>query len=192
MLTRGCPLVSCIAVCVIFVLIIGVAPAKSQTACGPDFVGNPNFCHKTVDEGSGLPSPPAKALKPPDAANPGYPLRYTFIFLCTDRRDGHLLDCGFSIEILKHIDPNPALSSAQNGGHIVSQHGSPHPLIEPKDAGNFSFAGFPNSSGTVVASPPNPPKMIGNTGQSIAVVLYPAPQASGDLLEESFLVSPPR
>jgi len=172
--------------------LLGVNAAWSQTACRPEFVGNPNFCHVTVDEASGVPSPPATDLQKPPQPTIGYPLHYTFIYLCYDRSDGHLLDCGFSIEILKHIDPSPALSNAQNGGHIVSQHGSPHPLIEPKDTGNFSFAGFPGSSGTVVASPPSPPKMIGQTGQNVAVVLYPVPQASGDFLEESFIVSPPR
>ncbi|MGH7167288.1 MAG: hypothetical protein ACREII_02025 [Nitrospiraceae bacterium] len=174
--------------------LLGATTAWSQTPCRPEFVGNPNFCHKTTDEASGAPSPPATDLQKPPQPTIRYPLHYTFIYLCHDRRDGHLLDCGFSIEILKHLDPDPAFSNAQNGGHIVSEHRSPHPLseVEPKDKGDFLFAGLPGSSGTVVASPPNPPKMIGQTGQNVAVVLYPVPQASGDLLEESFIVSPPR
>ncbi len=73
------------------------------------------------------------------------------------------------------------------GAHIPGAH----PLIEPKDTGNLIFAGFPDSSGTVTGSPPNPPKMTGNTGQDVAVVLYPVPQASGDLLVEQFMIMPP-
>ena len=171
---------------------LGVDRAWSQTACGPAFLGNPNFCHFTVDDTSVPPSPPATDLRQPPQPTVGYPVRFAFIFLCTDFFDGHLLDCGYSVEILKPLDPNPTEATAANGGHIAAHHGGPHPLIEPKDTGNLIFAGFPGSSGTVTGSPPNPPKMIGNTGQSIAVALYPVPQASGDLLVEQFMISPPR
>ena len=173
-------------------LLLGVNPAWSQTACGPAFVGNPNFCHVTVSQLLVPPSPPAKVLKPADAANPGYPLHLVFIFLCSDLFDGHLIDCGYSVEVLKAVDSSPNEPNAENGGHIASKHGSAHPLIEPKGSGLFDFAGSPDSTGIVVASPPDPPKIIGNTGKSVAVVLYPVPQASGELFIERFVVSPPR
>ncbi len=82
--------------------------AWGQTSCGPQFVGNPNFCHFTVDEGSVPPSPPATDLRKPPQPTTGYPLRFTFILLCSDFFDGHLLNCGYSVEILKLIDPDPA------------------------------------------------------------------------------------
>ena len=192
MLTRGCLFVSCSAMYVIFWLVSGVAPAQSQTACRPAFVGNSNFCNVTVGGLLVPPSPPAKVLIPADAANPGYPLNFVFIFVCSDFFDGHLIDCGYSVEILKAIDSSPNEANADNGGHIASKHGSPHPLIEPKDSGIFDFAGSPESSGIVVTLPPDPPKMIGNTGKSVAVVLYPVPQASGDLFIERLVVMPPR
>ena len=177
-----------------FVLWGGVA--WSQTACGPAFVGNPNFCNVTKDDASVPPSPPATDLQKPPQPTIGYPVRFAFIFLCTDAFDGHLLDCGYSVEILKLIDPDPApdpaLPRKNLGGHVLAAHSGPHPLIEPKDSGNLIHAGFGGSSGTVTGSPPNPPKMIGNTGENVAVVLYPVPQASGDLLVELFEVSPPR
>src|SRR5438876_468219 len=148
-------------------LLLGVNPAWSQTACGPAFVGNPNFCHVTVSQLLVPPSPPAKVLKPADAANPGYPLHLVFIFLCSDLFDGHLIDCGYSVEVLKAVDSSPNEPNAENGGHIASKHGSAHPLIEPKGSGLFDFAGSPDSTGIVVASPPDPPKI--HFGTAIAL-----------------------
>jgi len=111
-----------------------------------------------------------------------------FIFLCTDLFTGQLLDCGYSVEIVKALDSTSTPNGA-NGGHIADRHLAVRPLIEPKD-GNLSFRGLPGSSG-LISSPDNPPKMSGRTGHSVAAVLYPVPQASGDLLAEFFVVSPP-
>ena len=178
-------------------LLLDAASAWGQTACGPEFVGNSNFCNITKIDASVPPSPPATDLRKPPQPTAGYPLRFTFILLCSDFFDGHLLNCGYSVEILKLIDPDPAPDPAfprkNLGGHVLGAHfPGVHPLIEPKDTGNLIFAGFGGSSGTVTGSPPNPPKMTGNTGQDVAVILYPTPQASGDILAEYFTISPPR
>ena len=162
-------------------LLLGVNPAWSQTVCGPAFVGNPNFCNFTKIDASVPPSPPATDLQKPPQPTLRYPLQHAFIYLCSDAFDGHLLDCGFSVEILKLIDPDPnpdpAFPRKNLGGHVLSEHvPSPHPLIEPKDTGKLIFAGLPGSSVTEV-SPPNPLKMKGQTGGTVAVVLYPVPQA---------------
>src|SRR5436309_1313605 len=188
-------LLICIGSWAILGMQLGVSPAWSQTACGPEFVGNPNFCQTLPVEASVPPSPPATTLAKDKNKNPfpapGYPLKFAFIFLCSDFFDGHLLDCGYSVEIVKPVDSTPSVPSAENGGHIAREHGSAHPLIEPKDSGKLIFAGLPGSSVTEV-SPPNPLKMKGQTGGTVAVVLYPVPQASGDLLVEIFDISPPR
>jgi hypothetical protein len=177
-------------------LLLDAASAWGQTACGPEFVGNSNFCNITKIDASVPPSPPATDMQKPPQPTAGYPLRFTFILLCSDFFDGHLLNCGYSVEILKLIDPDPAPDPAfprkNLGGHVLEAHiPGVHPLIEPKDTGNLIFAGFPDSSGTVTGSPPNPPKMTGNTGQNVAVVLYPVTQSSGDLLVEQFMIMPP-
>src|SRR5205809_4712869 len=186
MLTRGCLFVSCSAMYVIFGLVSGVAPAQSQTPCGPEFVGNPNFCHEVATQAFVPPSPPATRFqKDPQKRlipTPAYPVRFGFIFLCTDFFTGQLLDCGYSVEIVKPL--------AANGGHIATEHLAARPLIEPKD-GNLSFSGLSGSSGIISNSPGDPPKMTGRTNHSVAAVLYPVPQASGDLLAELFVVSPP-
>ncbi|MGH7259796.1 MAG: hypothetical protein ACREI9_03825 [Nitrospiraceae bacterium] len=170
-------------------VLLAVVPAWSQTVCGPDFIGNPNFCHFSLDDAFGKPSPPATGLEKPPQPTVGYPVRFVFTFLCNDAFTGRSLDCGYSIQVLKLLDPNPTVSNTNNGGHL---HASPpRPLIEPSDRGTFIFAGVGSSSGTVTGSPLLRPGMEGRTGQSVAVLLYPVPQASGDLLIESFVVLPP-
>ncbi|TLY42417.1 MAG: hypothetical protein E6K58_08090 [Nitrospirae bacterium] len=196
MLIRGYRLIGCAMSWAVFGLAIGIAPAQSQTACGPEFVGNPDFCQTFPVQASVPPSPPVMSLQKDKQKNPipspGYPVKFAFIFLCSDAFDGHLLDCGYSVEMVKPIDSNPGVPSAENGGHIAREHGSAHPVREPKDQGNFTFAAFPGSKGDVKGSPPNdPPKMVGRTGGNVALVIYPVPQASGDLLAERFLVMPP-
>jgi len=193
MLIRGYRLIACAMSWAVFGLAIGIAPAQSQTPCGPAFVGNPNFCHEAATLALVPPSPPATGLQKDRQGNPlpspGYPTRMPFIFLCTDAFTGQLLDCGYSVEIVKVLDSTSAPNGA-NGGHIAEKHLAVRPLIEPKD-GTLIFSGSSPSSGIISNSPGTPPKMTGRTGHSVAVVLYSVPQASGDLLAELFVVSPP-
>src|SRR3989442_3632953 len=177
-------------------LLLGVNPAWSQTVCGPAFVGNPNFCNFTKIDASVPPSPPATDLQKPPQPTLRYPLQHAFIYLFSDAFDGHLLDCGFSVEILKLIDPDPnpdpAFPRKNLGGHVLSEHvPSPHPLIEPKDTGKLIFAGLPGSSVTEV-SPPNPLKMKGQTGGPVEVVFFRRPPAAGSLLGGIFCTPPPQ
>ena len=118
-------------------LLLDAASAWGQTACGPEFVGNPNFCHFTVDEGSVPPSPPATDFRKPPQPTVGYPVHFAFIFFCTDFFDGHLLDCGYSVEILKLIDPDsapdPEFPRKNLGGHVLGAHiPGAHPLPPPQ------------------------------------------------------------
>src|SRR5437867_6594204 len=105
MLIRGYRLIGCVMSWAVFGLAIGIAPAQSQTPCGPAFVGNPNFCHEVATLALVPPSPPATGLqKDPQKRlipTPAYPVRFGFIFLCSDAFDGHLLDCGYSVEMVK-------------------------------------------------------------------------------------------
>ena len=98
MLIRGYRLIGCAMSWAVFGLAIGIAPAQSQTPCGPAFVGNPNFCHEVATLALVPPSPPATGLQKDPQGNPlpspGYPTRMPFIFLCTDAFTGQLLDCG--------------------------------------------------------------------------------------------------
>src|SRR2546427_12080138 len=143
MLTRGCLFVSCSAMYVIFWLVSGVAPAQSQTACRPAFVGNSNFCNVTVGGLLVPPSPPAKVLIPADAANPGYPLNFVFIFVCSAFFDGHLIYCGYSVEILKAIDSSPNEANADNGGNKPRKTGSARPFVWLEGTRIFNFGGSP-------------------------------------------------